>query len=43
VAEAMALENRLFASRWGSPEHQSAVAAFLARRPPAFSKDSPED
>jgi enoyl-CoA hydratase len=43
VAETMALENRLFASRWGSPEHQSAVAAFLARRPPAFSKDSPED
>ena len=38
-ADVMALENRLFASRWGSPEHESAVAAFLARRPPAFSGD----
>ncbi len=43
MKETMELENRLFESRWGSPEHRSAVAAFLARRPPEFSNNSSEN
>jgi len=39
-AESVSLENELFGSRWGSPEHQHAVREFLQRKPPTFSDES---
>jgi enoyl-CoA hydratase len=34
IQRAAALEARLFAEVWSSPEHREAVAAFFERRPP---------
>jgi len=39
-SDAVALENELFATRWGSTEHQNAVREFLQRKPPTFSEES---
>lgn len=41
LPDAIALENALFATRWCSEEHRTAVQEFLQRRPPAF--DTPSE